>query len=194
MPPIAVGSVLEPVGSSDQVAPAQQDDGREPRPRVADISVEPLQRHPQPSPDRADRNSEDGGDLAVGSALQVGERDDLALLGAQLGHAAADGLPVQRRGQRLPVSSRRLASRHVVRKQSPRGAVISAAAAGIDAEYVMAAGQPRAHRVQPAVVAPRHFRGSIRPVLLESPHASTTVIPNPSKKTDESIAKSLHHA
>jgi hypothetical protein len=61
---------------------------------MADIGVEALEGCPQTPPDGAHRNAEDGGDLSVGSTFQVGQRDDAALLRAELGHAAADGLPV----------------------------------------------------------------------------------------------------
>jgi hypothetical protein len=177
--PIGVGKAFELVGSSRQVAPAQQDNGREPRLGAADVCVESFERYPLTSPHRANRNPQDGRDLAVGSALQVRERDDAAFLSAQLGHATADGVPVQRGRQRLPFSSGRLVCRQIVGEQLPRVAVVSAAAAGIDAKYVVAAGQPGPHGIQPAVVPPRPLGRTIRRLVLESLHTISTVIPTP---------------
>ena len=61
-------------------------------------------------------------------------------------------------------------------------AVMSEAAAGIDAKHVMAVGQPRAHGVQPALVAGRLLVGSLRPLVLKSSHARSTLIPTPPKR------------
>jgi hypothetical protein len=59
--------------------------------------------------------------------------------------------------------------------------VMSEATARIDAEYVMAVGQPGPHGIEPARVARGRLGLSVRALVLESPHATVTVIPTPSK-------------
>ncbi len=59
---------------------------------------------------------------------------------------------------------------------------MSAATAGIDAKYVVAASQPGPHGIQPAVFAQPSLLGSIRPLVLKGPHARTTAIPTPRKR------------
>jgi hypothetical protein len=56
-------------------------------------------------------------------------------------------------------------------------AVPSEAAAGIDSEYVVAAGQPGANCVHPIVVARLILFRKIGPLLPKSPHASSTLTP-----------------
>ena len=86
------------------------------------------------------------------------------------------------RKERLPVSSRRLASRKFVRKQLPGVPVMSAPAAGIDAKYVVAASEPGPHGIEPAVFVQPSLLGSIRLLVLKGPHARTTAIPTPRKR------------
>jgi hypothetical protein len=179
--PVGGGKAVEPVGLNRQVASAQQDDRRQPGPGAADIRVESLEREPQASPDGADRHPQHGCDLGVGSALQVRERDHAALLGTELGHATANRLPIERRRQCLPLASGGVAGSEIVRQQLLGMALTPQAAAWIDTKYVMSVGQPGAHGVQPPLVAGLRRLGSVRPLVLESSHEPSTVIPTPSK-------------
>ena len=113
---------------------------RQPGSGAPDIGVQAFERTPQPAPDGTHRDPEDGRDLAVATALKVGKGDNAPLLRVQLGHAAADGVPVESRSQRLPrpgVGRTRLA---IICQQLPCAAVASAPPARIDGKGVHAGG------------------------------------------------------
>jgi hypothetical protein len=152
---------------------------------VADVRIKPLECRPKASPDSADRHPKHGSNLAVGPALQVRQSDDAPLFVAELGHAAANRVPVKRRRQRLPFTGRPLAGSEITGKQLPGVTVVSEATARIDAKYVMAVGQPRPHGIEPALVARRRLNGRVHTLVLESPHATTNVIPTPSKRPNK---------
>src|SRR6202035_5046370 len=127
------------------------------------------------------RYPQHGRDLAVGTALQVRERDHTPLLGAELGHATANRVAIESRRQCLPLAGGGVAGSEIVCQQLLGMAMTPQATAWIDTKDVMSVGQPGAHGVQPNLVAGQRLSGSVSPLVLKSSHERSTVIPTPSK-------------
>ena len=116
---------------------------------------ERVRQSPAHSPDR---NIQRLCDLVVRVAMEVGQREDVAILLGHLGHRVADGVSLQGRDEAEPTPVHACLSCFVRREQAPRLGVGARAAPRVDGCPSGATDEPRSqstglvHRLRPVLV------------------------------------------
>jgi hypothetical protein len=130
-----------------RIARRQDNHSREPGPRSADVSVEALDRGSEAAADGAHRNSHCAGNLAVGTAFEISQRDETPFLRVQALEPASKRVPVKCSREPVQVIGCALPITLADDQQLLRTAVTPEAAARVDHEKMDSADQPGSHGI-----------------------------------------------
>jgi len=109
-------------------------DRSDPGSRAARVLLEVGQGDGQPSPDRPLGHAQRRRDLAVGMALEISQGEDLPVLGAHFAKSVLYGVALKGRDQTAPDPLSDICRALIGHQESPRPAVTTEPATGIDEE------------------------------------------------------------